>query len=446
MAIEDASPSKIWDTATIHDIQEKARLGRYRIRAFSTARALPSLEDLTFIPAGLTRVPLEGYRETCATDVVLGSRFATKPLKLSIPITIAGMSYGALSRQAKEALGLGASRAGTSTCTGDGGMHPVDREYSKTLVYQLLPSRYGFNPNDLKKADAVEIVVSQGAKPGTGGLLLGQKVSPEIARMRDLPDGVDQRSPCRHPDWIGPEDLSIKIEELREATDWEKPIFLKVGAARVYEDVKLAVKAGVDCVVIDGMEGGTAASPDVLLDHTGIPTLAAICEAVRALEDMRMLGVVQLIVSGGIKSGVDAAKALALGADCVSIGTAALIALNCNAPLFVEDYEKIGTKPGACHHCHTGRCPVGVATQDPELSKRLAVDEAAERVENFLSAMTAEIQIMARACGKSHVGNLDREDLRALTLESALITGIPLVGMRTPLTLNASPFAQGLHV
>ena len=356
------------------------------------------------------------------------------------------MSYGALSRQAKEALGIGASRVGTSTCTGDGGMHPVDREYSKTLVYQLLPSRYGFNPNDLKKADAVEIVVSQGAKPGTGGLLLGQKVSPEIAQMRDLPDGVDQRSPCRHPDWIGPEDLSIKIEELREATDWEKPIFLKIGAARVYEDVKLAVKAGVDCVVIDGMEGGTAASPDVLLDHTGIPTLAAICEAVRALEDIRMLGEVQLIVSGGIKTGVDAAKALALGADCVSIGTAALIALNCNAPLYLEDYEKMGTKAGACHHCHTGHCPVGVATQDPVLSKRLDVQEAAGRIENFLSAMTAEMQIMARACGKSHVGNLDREDLRALTLESALITGIPMAGMHAPLALSLAPLAQGLHL
>jgi glutamate synthase domain-containing protein 2 len=446
MAIEDSTPSRIWDAGTIHDIQEKARLGRYRIRAFSTARALPSLEDLTFIPAGLTRVPLEGYRETCSTEVTLGTRFAAKPLKLSIPVTIAGMSYGALSRQAKEALGLGASRAGTSTCTGDGGMHPVDREYSKPLVYQLLPSRYGFNPNDLKKADAVEIVVSQGAKPGTGGLLLGQKVSPEIAQMRDLPDGVDQRSPCRHPDWIGPEDLSIKIEELREATDWEKPIFLKIGAARVYEDVKLAVKAGVDCVVIDGMEGGTAASPDVLLDHTGIPTLAAICEAVRALEDMRMLGVVQLIVSGGIKTGVDAAKALALGADCVSIGTAALIALNCNAPLYTEDYEKMGTKPGACHHCHTGNCPVGVATQDPLLSKRLDVLEAATRVENFLSAMTNEMQIMARACGKSHVGNLDREDLRALTLESALITGIPLAGMHAPLALSLAPYAMGSHI
>jgi glutamate synthase domain-containing protein 2 len=203
----------------------------------------------------------------------------------------------------------------------------------------------------------------------------------------------------------------------------------------VYEDVKLAAKAGADCVVVDGMEGGTAASPDVLLDHTGIPTLAAICEAVRALEELKLLGVVQLIVCGGIKSGVDAAKALALGADAVAIGTAAIIALNCNAPLWVEDYHAMGTEPGACHHCHTGRCPVGIATQDPALTARLPVEEAAERVENFLHAMTLELQIMARACGKSRVGNLDRDDLRALTLESALITGLPLAGMRHPIAL-----------
>jgi glutamate synthase domain-containing protein 2 len=433
MPIESNTPSQIWDPGTISDIQEKARLGRYRIRAFSTGRKLPSLEDLTFIPAGLTRVPLEGYRETCSTEVTLGTRYASKPLHLKTPITISGMSYGALSRNAKEALGIAATRVGTSTCTGDGGMHPTDREYSKTLVYQCLPSRYGFNPNDVKRADAIEIVISQGAKPGTGGLLLGQKVSPEIARMRDLPDGVDQRSPCRHPDWMGPEDLAIKIEEIREATDWEKPIYVKVGAARVYEDVKLAAKAGADCVMVDGMEGGTAASPDVLLDHTGIPTLAAICEAVRALEDLNLTGTVQLIVAGGIKSGVDAAKALALGADVVAIGTAALIALNCNAPIYLEDYEKMGTKAGACHHCHTGHCPVGVATQDPVLSARLPVEEAADRVENFLHAMTLEMQIMARACGKSHVQNLDRDDLRALTLESALMTGLTMAGMREPI-------------
>src|SRR5437660_1874826 len=209
--------------------------------------------------------------------------------------------------------------------------------------------------------------------------------------MRDLPPGVDQRSPCRHPDFLGPDDMILKIEELREATDWKVPIFVKLGAARVYDDVKLAAKAGADVVVVDGMEGGTGASPDLLQEHTGIPTLAAVCEARAALEELGLYGVVQLIIAGGIRSGVDAAKALALGADAVYIGTAALIALNCNRPIHVEDYHALGTEPYACHHCHTGRCPVGITTQDPALMARLPIPEAADRVSNFINSMTMEI-------------------------------------------------------
>jgi len=222
--------------------------------------------------------------------------------------------------------------------------------------------------------------------------------------------------------------MIIKIEELREATEWRVPIFVKLGATRVYDDVKLAAKAGADVIVVDGMEGGTAASPEILQDHTGIPTLAAVCEARRGLEDLGLYGQVQLIIAGGIRSGVDAAKALALGADAVYIGTAALIALNCNRPLYLEDYAALGTEPYACHHCHTGRCPVGITTQDPELMKRLPVEEAAERVANFMHAMTLEIQMLARACGKADVHHLEPEDLRSLTLEAAAITGLPLVG------------------
>src|SRR5207302_7993643 len=190
-----------------------------------------------------------------------------------------------------------------------------------------------------------------------------------------------------------PDDLQLKIEEVREATDWEIPIYVKMGASRVIDDVKLAVKAGADVLVIDGLEGATGASPEVLLDHTGIPAMSGLVEAVRALEEMRMLGEVQIVVSGGIKNGVDAAKALALGADAVSIGPAALIAVNCNAPLHVDDYRALGVEPGACHHCHTGRCPVGITTQDPDLMKRLDLGAAADRVFNFLASMTMEMQM-----------------------------------------------------
>lgn len=427
------SPQRV--AKDIIEIQEKAQLGRYRIRGRGAFRSLPTFDDLVIIPAGLTRIPLEGYRETCSTQTILGNRFAKRPMILDIPITIAGMSYGALSIEAKTALGYAASEMGTSTCTGDGGMHPEERRTSKQLVYQYLPSRYGQSPYDLKRADAIEIVVSQGAKPGGGGLLLGQKMSASVAAMRDLPAGIDQRSPVRHPDWLGPDDLGIKIEELREITNWEVPIFVKIGASRVGDDVKLAIKAGADVVVVDGMEGGTAASVETQIEHTGIPTLAAVSMASRAIREMNMEGVVQLVISGGIRTGADVAKALAMGADAVSIGSAALIAMGCNEPIYLADYQRLGTSPGECHHCHTGRCPVGITTQDPSLVSHLDPAQAREKVKNFLMALTMETQMLARACGKGDVHDLDETDLRALTIESALITHVPLVGMDLPLRM-----------
>ena len=338
--------SALFSREVIAEIQRAAREGVYDIRGFGAKRRLPHFDDLLLLGASVSRYPLEGYRERCDTNVVLGDRHAKRPLELDIPITIAGMSFGALSAPAKEALGRGASAVGTSTTTGDGGMTPEERAASKTLVYQLLPSRYGMNPDDLRRADAIEIVIGQGAKPGGGGILLGQKISDRVAEMRDLPPGIDQRSACRHPDWTGPDDLQIKIEELREITDWEKPIFIKIGASRTYFDVALAVKAGADVIVLDGMQGGTAATQDVFIEHVGIPTLPAVRLAVDALQELGMHRRIQLVVSGGIRSGADVAKALALGADAVSIGVAALIALGDNSPAFDSEYERIGTAAG----------------------------------------------------------------------------------------------------
>ena len=250
-------------------------------------------------------------------------------------------------------------------------MTPEERGQSKHLVYQYLPSRYGMNPDDLRKADAIEVVLGQGAKPGGGGMLLGQKISERVAGMRTLPEGIDQRSACRHPDWTGPDDLTIKINELREITDWEKPIYVKVGATRTYYDVKLAVHAGADVVVVDGMQGGTAATQEVFIEHVGIPTLAAIPQAVQALAE---LGVhrsgaadreVQLIVSGGIRNGADVAKALALGADAVAIGTAALIALGDNHPRYAAEYEKLGSAAGFYDDFQDGTDPPASAPRIP---------------------------------------------------------------------------------
>ena len=326
------------------------------------------------------------------------------------------------------ALGLAATAMGTSTTTGDGGMTDEEREASQTLVYQYLPSRYGMRPDQLRCADAIEVVVGQGAKPGGGGMLLGQKITDRVAEMRTLPAGIDQRSPSRHPDWTGPDDLEIKIRELREITGWEKPIYVKVGATRTHYDVMLAVKAGADAVVVDGMQGGTAATQDVFIEDVGIPTLPAVRLAVEALKELDMHRKVQLIVSGGIRTGSDVAKALALGADAVSIGMAALIALNCNAPLYEADYEALGTRPGACDRCQTGMCPVGITTQRPELEARLDPEEGARRVRNYLSVLTMECQTLARACGKSHVHNLEPEDMVALTVEAAAMAQVPLAG------------------
>ncbi len=420
--------SNLFNRDVIHEIQRAAREGIYGIRGWGSKRYMPHFDDLVFLGASMSRYPLEGYRERCDTDVVIGDRYASKPLHLKIPITIAGMSFGALSAQAKEALGRGATAVGTSTTTGDGGMTPEERESSTLLVYQVLPSRYGMNPDDLRKADAIEVVLGQGAKPGGGGMLLGMKMNERVAAMRDLPVDIDQRSACRHPDWTGPDDLEIKIRELRELTDWEKPVYIKIGASRTYYDTALAVKAGADVIVLDGMQGGTGATQDVFIEHVGIPTLPALRQAVEALTELNMHRVVQLIVSGGIRSGADVAKALAMGADAVSIGTAALIALGDNSPEFDEEYRKLGSRAGFYDDYQAGSDPAGISTQNEALASRLDPVLGGRRLANYLRTITMETQIIARACGKSHVLNLEPEDLCALSIEAAAMAGVPLAG------------------
>src|SRR5436309_98936 len=422
--------SKIFTPEVINDIHVKAELGRYRMRGFSMFKDMPHWDDLMFLPGTLTRFVIEGYREKCVTKTVLGARFAKKPIELDIPVYITGMSFGALSIEAKMALARGASMAGTATCSGEGGMIPPERDLSTKWYYQCIQSRYGFNPHHLMLADACEFFIGQGCKVGLGGHLMGQKVTEQVTEMRSLPAGIDQRSPARHPDWLGPDDLSLKIQEVREATNYEIPIQLKLGAARVYDDVRMAAKCGPDIIYLDGAEGGTGAGPHIAAEETGIPLMAAIREARRAIDELGKKGEISLVYAGGIRNGGDVAKALALGADAIAIGHSVLMALNCNKHIEgVTDYpSEIGVEAGYCYHCHTGRCPVGVATQDPVLRQRLKVDEAAERVYNFLHCLAIECQMMARACGKTNVHSLEPEDLAALTMEASALAMVPLAG------------------
>lgn len=443
--------SPVWTPDVIAALHEKCDRGTYIMHGFSTLlhRRWPTFDDLVFLPAVLTRFPVEGYMEKCRTETLIGTR-APNPIRLSIPIMISGMSFGALSLNAKVALGKAATVVGISTTTGDGGMLDEEREASDQLVYQVLPSRYGNELRQMRKADAIEFVCSQGAKPGTGGVLLGMKTIDRVAQMRDLPPGVDQRGPARHPDWLTAPDLAVKMEEIREATDRRVPVIVKMGASRVRNDVAVAAKIGADAILVDGTEGGTGASPDVMLDHGGIPTLAAIPQAREALEELGLFGEVQLIAAGGIRSGVDVAKALALGADACAIGTAALLAIGCNSPTATNgedvtaDYEQIGAAPGGyCHHCHTGLCPVGVTTQLPELSARVDVDAAAERLVSMLTAWTMEATMLAKACGKSDIHSLDPDDLRALTIDASLMAKVALAGLDAIPGFTPAPAFRG---
>lgn len=406
------SSSYFWTKDVIKDIQTKAKIGRYRVRGYGANRALPSFDDLIFMSACMSRMVVEPHLEDCTTKTVLGSRFAKEPLEIETPVIIAPMSWGALSKEAKIALAKGAALAGTAAATGEGGMMEEERAAAKYLFYQCTPGRYGFSPRDLLRADAIDIAISQGAKPGVGGHLMGSKITEEIATQRGLPLGIDLRSPSRHPDFVGADDLVLKVLEFREATGWRKPISLKVGAGRLIDDVQIMAKVGVDMVQIDGLEGGTGAAPEVALEHIGIPTVAALVQAVAGLRECGAIDEVDIIIMGGIRSGADAAKALAMGAKAVAIGTAALIAMGCTG----------------CQQCHTGTCPKGIATQDPERRRKFDIDAAAEGLKNFIDSMTSEMKLIARVCGKTDVHNLEPEDLRALTLEISAITGIPIAG------------------
>jgi len=423
----------LWTFQAIEEVHYKAETGKYLLRGFGTMGLMPHFDDLVIVPAQLyPPAPKDKYREECSMDVVIGEGRVKKPLKLKIPIMFAAMSYGAISKEAKIALSIATAKMGIAACTGEGGSFPEEyylvhgykneedfKRGKKTykpggrLIVQWASGRWGVSIDYLNRSDAIEIKIGQGAKPGMGGHLLGEKVTEEIAKIRGIPVGTDCLSPCRHYDiYDVKEDLKKQIELLRDVTGYEKPIIVKLGPGRVYKDVKLAAEAGADAIAIDGTQGGTGAAPEMAIQAAGIPTIGCIPLAVRALEDLGLRDEVKIIAMGGIRNGADAVKALALGADCVAIASAALIAMGCRV----------------CTQCLKGRCPYGITSQDPELRKRLQPEKAAERLVNFLKAMEEEIKMLTMLSGHDDIHQLSKEDLRAIDVNVAAITGVKLAG------------------
>jgi glutamate synthase domain-containing protein 2/formylmethanofuran dehydrogenase subunit C len=401
--------SEYWNPKVQEDIHIKSQIGRYRIRGYGGSRPLPHLADLAFKqdlsqagqdPDVISKVQM--YTE-------IGGINGAEPLKLSMPIMIAPMSYGALSRSTKQAVAMASAMSKIAENTGEGGMSDAQRDAAGQLIFQCLGGRLGWNIHDMKRADGLEIYISQGAKPGLGGQLMAKKVTKELAEIRGIPHGIDLRSPSRHPDILGADDLVIKIEEFREATGYRLPVSVKLGAGRVRDDIKIAVKDGFDFIELDGMQGSTGAGSGEVIDFVGIPTLAAIMEALDALNDIGRRDDIEIVLMGGLRDGIDAVKALCLGADAAAFGTSVIIAGGCIA----------------CMQCHVGQCVTGIATQDPEHEKRYKPHVEAENIHRFLESVRWQIAAITDGLGYQDVRQLNRDDLVALTPEAAAMTRLP---------------------
>ena len=401
--------SDYWNEKVQEDIFIKSQSGRYRIRGYGGARALPHLSDLAFrkdvTQAGRGGNPIDEVN--LYTEI--GGINGANPLKLSMPVMIAPMSYGALSRSTKQAIAMASGLAGIAENTGEGGMSDAQRDAAGQLIFQCLGGRLGWNIHDMQRADGLEIYISQGAKPGLGGQLMAKKVTPELAAIRGIPAGIDLRSPSRHPDILGADDLVIKVEELREATGYRLPVSVKLGAGRIRDDIKIAAKDGFDFVELDGMQGSTGAGSSEVIDHVGIPTLPAIIEALEALEEIGARERIQIVLMGGIRDGIDAVKALCLGADAAALGTSVIIAGGCIA----------------CMQCHVGQCVTGIATQDPEHEDRYKPLIESKNIHRFLETVRWQIAALTRELGYRDVRDLSRADLVATTPEAAAMTGLP---------------------
>lgn len=385
------------------------RIAKVPVRGGRSAKEIKNgFDDLVFIPAQLAKCPVDYFKEEISSKTILGKN-SKKPVQINVPIIIAAMSFGALSRPAKIALAKGSALAGTTANTGEGGMLDEEREFAKKLVVQYSTGRFGIDEEVLKKADIIEIKIGQGAKGGQGGLLQKEKLTREVASARRVKMGMDVHSPAYHCDIKNVGDLKNKVDWLRELSDGA-PIVIKLAAGDVKKDVAIAIEANSDIIAIDAHMGGTGAAPEVMLDETAIPALPALVAARQVLDGVRARQ--ELWIGGGFYTGADVAKALALGADAVFMGSAMLAAMGC-----------VG-----CNLCDTGRCPKGVATQDPNLTKNLDVETAARNIANFIKHCTEEVKMLAGATGHNDVHKLEKADLRALTPEAAQISGVKPAG------------------
>jgi glutamate synthase domain-containing protein 2 len=371
---------------------------------------LPRWDDLQFVTAQLARQP-QLDEVSVATELVIGPR-AGRPLRLEIPLLVSDMSFGALSFEAKVALSKGAELAGTGICSGEGGMLPEEQEANSRYFYELASARFGFSWERLEKTQAFHFKGGQGAKTGTGGHLPGEKVVGKIAEVRGLEPGTPAVSPARFPEWESLDAFRDFAAEVRERTGGI-PVGFKLSAQHVEDDLDAALEIGVDYVILDGRGGGTGAAPLVFRDNISVPTLPALARARRHLDRAGRSGEVTLMITGGLRTPADFAKALALGADGVALSNAPLQAIGC-----------LGMRA-----CHTNNCPVGIATQKPHLRERLPVDLAAERLSRYFGSAVELMKLLARACGHTRLDQLRRDDLVTWKREVAELTGVAYGGV-----------------
>jgi glutamate synthase domain-containing protein 2 len=387
----------------MEEIHQMAVTGKSISGAMGTKMPMPSWDDILLLGAQLNPAPLN-EEDPVSTMTVIG-KHAKKPMILNSPIYISHMSFGALSKEIKVALAKGSAMAQTAMCSGEGGILPEEREASYKYIFEYIPNKYSVTDENLRSADAIEIKIGQGTKPGMGGHLPGEKVTAEIAQLRGKNQGEDVQSPSKFPELNSKEDLRDMVTMLRNRSDG-RPVGIKIAAGRIERDLEYCVFAEPDFITIDGRGGATGSSPLLLREATTVPTIYALYRARKYLDSVH--SDISLVITGGLRVSADVAKALAMGADAVAVASAALIAAAC------QQYRI----------CGSGNCPVGIATQDPELRKRLKVDQSAQRVANYLNVSLSELKTFARITGHACVHDLSVDDLITINREISEFTNI----------------------